>query len=128
MREQIKSRILYVDDSHDNCVLFSLVLSEAGYEVQTAQSVATGLQIAQNHQFELYITDLCFPGEHGFDFIRAVRMFDRFTPIVICSVDSRSWIQKQAKQLSTQAFLILPIDLDKILPTITKLLGETFLF
>lgn len=124
MWERDKKQILCVDDSHDNCDLLGFVLSEAGYELQTAQSVATGLQITRRSKFALYIVDLCFPGESGFDFIQEIRTVDQSTPIVVCSADSRLSVQKEAAQLNTQAFLTIPLDADRLIQTIAQLLAE----
>ena len=119
----LKNKILCVDDSLDNCELLSFILDDAGYEVETAQSVTEGLQLALCGEFKLYLVDLSLSDGSGFDLIEKIRAFDRSTPIVVCSADSRESVQDEAMRVGAQAFLTKPIDPDEFAKTIAELLG-----
>lgn len=120
----VKKRILCVDDSLDNCDLLSFILDDAGYEVETAQSVTEGLQLAQSGEFKLYLVDLSFSDGNGFDLIEKIREFDRETPIVVCSGNLRESVQDEAMRVGVQAFLTKPIDPDQFARTIAELLAR----
>jgi CheY-like chemotaxis protein len=120
----IKKRILCVDDSHDNCELLSFILSEAGYEIESAQKVAEGLRLAQQSEFALYLVDLSFSDGSGFDLIETIREFDARTPIIVCSGDVRESTQEEAMRLGAQAFITKPIDPDSLVIAIAEILDR----
>jgi CheY-like chemotaxis protein len=117
-------RILCLDDSKDSCDLLSFVLSEAGFEVEVAYSLAEGLKMARESQFSLYMIDLSFADGDGFDLIDTLREIDSSTPIVVCSGDVRESTQERAKQAGAQAFFTKPIELDEMERAIVGILGD----
>jgi CheY-like chemotaxis protein len=124
MNVPVKKRILCLDDSKDNCDLLSFVLSEAGYEIESAYTVAKGLEKAAGSAFELYMVDLSFSDGDGFELIDKLREIDSSTPIVVCSGDARESTQERARQAGVQAFLTKPIDLDAMAAAIAGLLSD----
>jgi CheY-like chemotaxis protein len=124
MDVSVKKRILCLDDSKDNCDLLSFVLSEAGYEVESAYTLTEGLEIAVGSVFELYLVDLSFSDGDGFELIDKLREIDSSTPIVICSGDTRDSTQERAKHIGVQAFLTKPIDLDLMAKAIVEILNN----
>jgi CheY-like chemotaxis protein len=124
MNVPVKKRILCLDDSKDNCDLLSFVLSEAGYEIEAAYTVAKGLEIATESRFELYVVDLSFSDGDGFELIDKLHEIDSSTPIVVCSGDARDFTQERARQVGVRTFLIKPIDLDAMTRAIVEILGD----
>jgi CheY-like chemotaxis protein len=124
MNISVKKRILCLDDSKDNCDLLSFVLSEAGYEIEAAYTIAEGMKMATGCEFALYMVDLSFADGDGFELIGKLREIDPSTPIVVCSGDARASTQEQARQMGAQAFLTKPIDLDLMATTIAEILGN----
>ncbi len=116
-----RKRILCVDDSQDNCELLDFILSEAGYEIQSAQTTSEGLQLARSGEFKLYLLDLSFSDGNGLDLIEKIRAFDSSTPIVVCSGDVREAVQAKAMLVGAQAFITKPIDPDTFTQTIRAL-------
>ena len=76
-------RILVVDDEPLVTKSCRRILSEAGHEVQTAQSGREGLRQALTQHFDLVMTDLKMPDLDGMDLVRAVRKDRPQTAIVI---------------------------------------------
>ncbi|MFQ4145082.1 response regulator [Chlorogloeopsis sp. ULAP02] len=124
----VKKRILYVDDSQDNCELLSFILDDAGYEIETVQSVTDGLRVAQSGEFNLYLIDLYFWDGTGFELIDGIRAFDRSTPIVVCSGDLRELVREELMRVGVQVFLTKPIDPDQVARTIAEILGDDLQF
>lgn len=102
-----------------NLIQSNLILSGAGYEIESAQSVTKALQLAQSDAFQLYLIDLSFSDGSGIDFIEAIREFDRATPIVVCSGDAREAVQAEAILMGTQVFLTKPVDPDALAATVS---------
>ncbi|NJM63035.1 MAG: response regulator [Oscillatoriales cyanobacterium RU_3_3] len=119
-----KQRILCVDDSLDNSELLSFILDDAGYEVETAQSMTEGLQLARKGKFKLYLVDLCLSDGSGFDLIEQIREFDRSTPIGVCSAYVRESVQEEAMRAGVQVFFSKPIDPDLFAETIAKIIAS----
>lgn len=124
MNVPVMKRILCLDDSKDSCDLLSFVLSEAGFEIEVAYTVAEGLKMARESQFSLYMVDLSFADGDGFDLIDTLREIDSSTPIVVCSGDVRESTQERAKQAGAQAFFTKPIELDEMERAIVGILGD----
>jgi DNA-binding NtrC family response regulator len=68
-----KNRILVVDDSAPTLEILRRNLTSQGYQVRTAQSVDTAIDLLSAHELELVITDYKMPQSTGLDLIRHVR-------------------------------------------------------
>src|SRR3989338_6283573 len=64
MKQRAK-KILVVDDEPTIRQLFDLLLSDAGYEVVTAEDGASAIQKAQSSVFDLVFLDLLLPDKPG---------------------------------------------------------------
>jgi CheY-like chemotaxis protein len=70
-----KSCILYIEDHEDTRDLIKLVLEDQDYDVATATSVATALNLAKSQRFDLYLLDSRLPDGSGWIFAeRCVRL------------------------------------------------------
>jgi DNA-binding response OmpR family regulator len=78
-------RILFVDDHEDTRFMIKLWLAQFDYDVATAESMTSGLQMARKEPFDLYVLDTRLPDGSGKDLCRKIREFDRTTPIIFYS-------------------------------------------
>lgn len=96
-----KSRVLFVEDHDDTRQLVSLWLGMAGYEVETAESVAGALELARGRDFDLYLLDSHFADGTGRELCERLREFDEVTPIVFYSGETperlRAMLECQAQ-------------------------------
>jgi CheY-like chemotaxis protein len=80
-----RERILVVDDlpAHRRVVAFNL--QKAGFRVETAESAAEALKLAEEKRFDLVITDYFMPELTGADLVRALRETDDYasTPVIL---------------------------------------------
>lgn len=118
----LNKRILCVDDSGDDRELSSFILTEAGYEVEAAHSVADALRLMENSVFHLCLSDISLPDGTGFELLDTVRAADAFLPFIILSADARLTTQQEAIEAGAQAFFCKPIDYDRLVETINQLL------
>jgi CheY-like chemotaxis protein len=117
-----KKRILCVDDAEDDCVLYSLILTEAGYEVELAQSFGDALNRIENSLFSLFLFDLSLWDGTGFQLLEKSRVINPSIPVIICSADARDSIRQQVIQTGAQAFFTKPIDFDFLVESIAQIL------
>jgi len=84
----IKKKILLIDDDRDFLMATRLILEKSGYEVFTAESGESGVDMIKSVSPDLAIIDMMMEtwGE-GFDVISAIRSIDRGRemPLVILS-------------------------------------------
>lgn len=102
--------ILCVEDSEEERLLLRAGL--AGYAVNFATSVKTGLQALEKGNYSLLILDLLLPDGSGLDLLAAARGLDRYqiTPIVMLT-SSREFAQKSAAfGLGADGYLEKPCD------------------
>ncbi len=80
-------RLLVVDDSVTLRRIMASVLSDAGYEVDTAADGAEALDRAQRVSFDLLLTDFIMPRLNGYQLAQAIRSVPalRGLPVVLVS-------------------------------------------
>lgn len=100
-------RILFVDDHEDTRYLIMYLLGGQGYEVEAAESVEEGLQLARAGRFDLYLLDSRFADGSGTELCEGIRAFDKTTPIVFYSGDHPSRLKK-ALDCDAQGFVLKP--------------------
>jgi len=83
MKEQQRKTILVVDDDVSVTDSLRLVLTDAGFQVLTAGTVARARAILNDTQFDLVITDLCLPDGTGIDVITNVKTEAPETEVIL---------------------------------------------
>jgi len=116
-----KARILVVDD--DRLVLATVVhgLSQAGYEVIDADNGDDAILLARQHRPQLALLDIRMEGKSGFDVAQTLR--DAYgIPFMFLSAFSDPATLAQGKALGAQAYLIKPLDVGQIVPSVAEVL------
>ena len=67
------TRVLLVEDHADTARALSRLLKNSGYTVQTANTVADALRLANAEKFDLVVSDIGLPDATGYDLMRALR-------------------------------------------------------
>ena len=79
------SRILLVDDNARGLTARKMILTDNGYEVETALSGEEAWELFQEHSFDVVVTDLRMGGFDGVELIRRIRATDTPTGIILLS-------------------------------------------
>ena len=116
-------RILCIEDE-DNGLLLKKLLSD-NYEVTTASTVAEGQRLAQEWDFDLILLEGWLPDGVGFDLCRQIRNLKPQVPILFYSSLAYEADRQQGLSAGAQAYLIMPNDLERLLPTIAKLISAS---
>ena len=91
-------KILVVDDEKNICELYKGELGECGYDVSTANSSETALELLKNEKFDLVILDIRMPGMDGIEALGRILNKNDKIPVIINSAyevykdDFRSWL------------------------------------
>lgn len=78
-------RILLVEDHGVTSKMMRWVLTEDGHDVMTAGDVATALELAEQHAFDLLVSDLGLPDGSGHDLMRQLRRRRHELPAIALS-------------------------------------------
>jgi CheY-like chemotaxis protein len=119
--QRTNCKILYVDDHEDSSEMLKLVLSESDYEVHTAPTIEEALQLAQTHQFDVYVLDKRLPDGSG---LELCQQFSRLTPGVPCIVytgDAYEIHRQEAIAAGATAYVAKP-DIEGLIETVRQLL------
>jgi len=121
-------RILCVDDSADDCELFSFILTQEGHEVASAKSLRDALQLIENRSFDLGLFDIYLRDGTGFELLEKIRVIAPSIPLVFFSADARDSTRQKVMEAGAQAFFIKPFDLDLLITTIAQLMKCTCVY
>jgi len=88
-------RILLVEDHSATAKMMQLVLTSAGHTVEMAGDVATALELAGQHSFDLLVSDLGLPDGDGHALMRQLRQYGhRFPGIALSGYGQAEDIQR----------------------------------
>lgn len=112
-----KGRILVVDDDRLVLAMVTHGLSQAGYEVIDADNGDDAILLARQHRPDLALLDIRMEGKSGFDVAQYLREVGH-TPFVFLSAFSDEKTVAQVKALGALAYLVKPLQVGQIIPTI----------
>jgi CheY-like chemotaxis protein len=94
----MKRRILLVDDEPDHCMIYQIVLEDAGYEcVSYTDSVYALKEFKPNYYYDLIILDIKMPKLDGFALCEKIRELDKAVPMTFITA-SEEYYQNFRKQ------------------------------
>src|SRR5688500_20288371 len=73
LERERKRRALVVDDVSDVTEMLSVLLTHAGYEVETASRAREAIALASDHHFDVIISDIGMPEMNGYELAQALR-------------------------------------------------------
>jgi CheY-like chemotaxis protein len=106
--------ILVVDDEQSICLLLQDVLSRFGHTVTTCQDGAAGLDLAQEHQFDLVFLDIRMPGMGGLEVLQRLRQLQPEATFVMITGFAKDDIIDEALQSGASACLCKPFSLSQV--------------
>ena len=105
---QYTPRVLYIEDHEDTRELVTLVLEQKSFEVVTGATIASGVELAESEEFDLYLLDSWLPDGSGLDLCKQIRKFDKATPILFYSAAAYEADRELALNSGAQAYLVKP--------------------
>lgn len=122
-----KARILIADD--DRLVLTTLAsgLRKAGYTIIEVSDGREAIRLCEEEQPDLAILDIRMPGMDGIEIARRLRDLTE-TPFFILSAYGDKELVEKATDLGALGYLVKPIDVEQIIPTIEAALKQSALF
>jgi DNA-binding response OmpR family regulator len=120
-----QKRILLVDDDPALCRLCALVLSEAGYAVETAADGFLGWDAVCANHYDLLITDIEMPRLNGLELAARVRLAGMRLPIVILSGSLDLLETRDTTQIELTEVLQKPIPVPELIRAVECALTQS---
>jgi DNA-binding response OmpR family regulator len=119
----VKGKILVVDD--DRLVLATVAhgLAQAGYDVIDADNGDDAILLARAHKPDLALLDIRMEGMSGFD-VAAYLRDQLHVPFLFLSAFADDETVQKVKALGALAYLVKPLDIGQILPTVAAAFGN----
>jgi two-component system, sensor histidine kinase len=112
------SKILIVDDKHENLFALEKALQPLGALIVKAQSGSEALQKSMRHEFALAIVDVLMPGMDGYELVRLLRGQEetRSLPVIFLTaiLADEAFIAK-GYQSGAVDFLTKPVNMEVLL-------------
>jgi HAMP domain-containing protein/signal transduction histidine kinase/ActR/RegA family two-component response regulator len=106
-------RILLVEDHEDTNRSLTKLLRRRGYDVQSARSVQSAIDLAGKAEFEVLISDLGLPDGSGIDIMQALRPDRSFLGIALTGFGMEEDVRR-SYDVGFTHHLVKPIDVNKL--------------
>lgn len=119
-------RILVIDDSTTNIVLLEAILTEKGYQIETALNAREAFMRIEKQLPDLILLDLLMPKVSGFDFLEQLRKDERTskTPVIVISaINTDEESTRKINDLEAVDFIRKPIDIQYLVNRVDEILN-----
>ena len=111
--------VVHVERDRHTRELVSLFLTRAGFQVETAENGALGLERVRRHGRALVIAEILLPEMDGLSLCRAIKSDPNLTAgVVILSVLAT---RQRAEQAGADAFFVKPVEEQQLVTTLRHL-------
>jgi two-component system, NtrC family, response regulator PilR len=122
----MKADILVIDDEKSMRDFLSIMLKKEGYNIETAEDGARGIEILTNNKFDLVITDVKMPNIDGMEVLKFIQEnnpgFE--TAVIVITAFDTSEEAVMAMKLGAYDYITKPFKNERIKLTIKKVLEE----
>jgi CheY-like chemotaxis protein len=117
-------KILLIDDDHLVVKSLARLLEKEGFTISCAESGLKALELIEQTNFDLIISDIRMPGIDGIEIAKKVRETLKQVPIIFITGYSDSQSYDRSKAVNPSDFIYKPFDKDKFLQSIKAALGN----
>lgn len=117
--------VLAVDDSRTMRDMLNLALSAAGFTTHLAEDGVHGLEVLEQVNPNVIITDINMPRLDGFGFINAVRAEEKWSriPILVLTTESADELKAKARAAGATGWIVKPFDPAKLIKALQMVAG-----
>ncbi len=125
-----RKKILVVDDVAENRAVVIDMLRQLGFDMLEAENGRTGLAMARAAMPDLILMDIVMPEMGGLQAVRLLRQEPALAnvPVITISASASPDDQEASRASGANAFLPKPIDFNRLLPHMTRLLKLVWIY
>ena len=112
--------ILVVDDEPNYLVVLSELLKDEGFEIFTASGGEEGLQIVENVDLDIVITDMQMPVMNGLQFMLKIKESKKDLPVIVITAYAEVDKAVEAMQAGAFSYLAKPFSNDELIVNLRK--------
>lgn len=118
MAEQMKAKVLLVDDEEDFLKTLAERLETRGLKVVTATNGEKALAKIENETYDLIVLDLAMPGLDGIETLKRIKARQPDSEIIMLSGQGSIRTSIEAMKLGACDFLQKPVDINELMSKI----------
>jgi DNA-binding response OmpR family regulator len=115
-------RILIVDDEPDTCENLSDILTDLGYQVDTAHDGFAALQLVREKLYDIALLDLRMPGMDGLELYRRIREISAGTVAIVVTAYAASDTAKSVLSAGAWKIVSKPVNIGGLLELVSAAL------
>jgi DNA-binding NtrC family response regulator len=119
-----RGHILVVDDERSLREFLTILLEKEGYEVTTADTVASGITSVVKGNFDLVMCDLKLPDGSGLEVLSKAQQQQVASPFIIITAHTTPQHALESLRAGAAEYLSKPFDVDDLKLILEKLLGR----
>jgi two-component system, NtrC family, response regulator len=112
--------ILIVDDEKNYPLVLSAVLQEEGFETMTANSGEEALEIIEQSDIDLVLTDMKMPKMDGIELLEKIKLEDAELPVIMMTAHGTVEKAVEAMQKGAYNYILKPFDNDQLVIYVNK--------
>lgn len=116
-------KILYVEDNPDTNQAVKLILTHAGFEVDTALNGVDGLKKANSSNFDLILLDVMLPDMSGWDIYAKLKPKFNCKYAFLSAIPISGERMEQLTKEGVSDYITKPFIKSDLIARITKILG-----
>jgi DNA-binding NtrC family response regulator len=120
MDEELKAKVLLVDDETDFLNTLAERLEARGLKVNTASSGEDAVTKVDNQSFDLIVLDLAMPGIDGLETLKRIKAKQPDAEIIMLSGQGSIKTSIEAMKLGAEDFIEKPVNITELMDKISE--------
>ncbi|EKD35883.1 MAG: Ntr family protein two-component system response regulator [uncultured bacterium] len=120
MEEELKAKVLLVDDEADFLITLAERLEARGLKVNTAANGEDAVAKVDNQSFDLIILDLAMPGIDGLETLKRIKAKQPDAEIIMLSGQGSIKTSIEAMKLGAEDFIEKPVNISDLMEKISE--------
>jgi DNA-binding response OmpR family regulator len=123
-----EKRLLLVDDEPDICMVYQMVLEDAGFECISYTDPAKALKDFRIDYYDLILLDIKMPVLNGFELCKKIMGLDRTVPIILITAAKAYYEQFRTQrfpELGNINYIQKPIGNNELVRLVNMIVGDS---
>jgi DNA-binding NtrC family response regulator len=114
-KQQLRPKVLIVDDEERFRKTLSKLLTAQGLEVYSAGSGDEALDLIRKHPVDIVLLDMRMPGMNGIDTLSAIKKIDPLIEVIMLTGHASVDVAVEIMKRGGFEYLLKPYDIDELL-------------
>ena len=125
-KRSARKSILLVDDEHDNNLIFTIGLQDAGFEVDSYNDPEMALAAFKSNYYDLLLLDIKMPKMDGYELYEKLKKIDDKVKVCFLTASERYKEEHRPSFLSSgsTSFIIKPITVDDLVKKVNEMIKQ----